>query len=101
MNLELELHKLKTMVLNESHISDLAKQKIADKILQIEKGAAINYTRCSTPLKHKSKSFFNVRNLADLKRLYPNKNSYNAKVCDGYIKYYVDEQLVITTALMV
>ena len=46
MNLELELHKLKTMVLNESHISDLAKQKIADKIFQIEKGVAINYTRC-------------------------------------------------------
>jgi len=62
---------------------------------------AINYTRCSTPLKRESKSFFNVKNLADLKRLYPNRDSYNAAVCDGYIKYYVDKQLVITTALMV
>ena len=62
---------------------------------------AINYTRCSTPLKRESKSFFNVKNLADLKRLYPNRDSYNADVCDGYIKYYVDNQLVITTALMV
>ena len=62
---------------------------------------AINYTRCSTLLKRESKSFFNVKNLADLKRLYPNRDSYNADVCDGYIKYYVDKQLVITTALMV
>ncbi|NIK93653.1 hypothetical protein GZ212_15945 [Mangrovimonas sp. CR14] len=46
MNLELELYNLKRMVINESHISDLAKQKIADKILQIEKGIAINYSRC-------------------------------------------------------
>ena len=62
---------------------------------------AINYTHCSTPLKRESKSFFNVKNLADLKRLYPNRDSYNADVCDGYIKYYVDKQLVITNALMV
>ena len=46
MNLELELHNLKRMVLNESHISDLAKQKIADKIFQIEKSVAINYSQC-------------------------------------------------------
>lgn len=50
MNLELELHNLKRMVLNESHISDLAKQKIADKIFQIEKGVAINYNGCSLQL---------------------------------------------------
>ncbi len=41
MDIRTELHNLKRMVLNESHISDLAKQKIADRILQIEKGVAL------------------------------------------------------------
>lgn len=38
MDIKTELHNLKTMVLTESHISDNAKEKIANKINQIEKG---------------------------------------------------------------
>ena len=44
MDIKTELHNLKTMVLNESHISDTAKEKIANRIFQIEKRVAINYT---------------------------------------------------------
>tara|TARA_B110001450_G_scaffold24570_1_gene21742 strand:- start:460 stop:600 length:141 start_codon:yes stop_codon:yes gene_type:complete len=44
MDIKTELHNLKTMVLNESHISDTAKEKIANRILEIEKRVAINYT---------------------------------------------------------
>lgn len=50
MNIKTELHNLKTMVLNESHISDNAKEKIANRINQIEKGVVINYIPCCTEL---------------------------------------------------
>ncbi len=99
--MEQKLYNLKMQILKDLSIKDDLKKDLAEQIFQIENDLAINYTRCSTPLKRESKSFFNVKNLADLKRLYPNKDSYNAKVCDGYIKYYVNDQLVITTALMV
>jgi len=61
----------------------------------------IDVTHSSLPLRNESKSFFNVKNLADLKRLYPNGNLYTASLVDGYVKYFVDEKLVITKALMV
>ncbi len=50
MDIRTELHSLKTMVLNESHISDNAKEKIANRIFEIEKSVAINYTHCCTEL---------------------------------------------------
>lgn len=37
MDIKTELHNLKTMVLNESHISDNVKEKIANRIFEIEK----------------------------------------------------------------
>ena len=46
MNIKTELHNLKTMVLSESHISDNAKEKISNRIFEIEKRVAINYTHC-------------------------------------------------------
>jgi len=46
MNIKTELHNLKTMVLSESHISDNAKEKISNRIFEIEKRLAINYTGC-------------------------------------------------------
>ena len=51
MNIELELHNLKRKVLNGKHISDQFKKEIANKIFQIEKEVAINYTHCCTELK--------------------------------------------------
>jgi len=48
MDIKTELHNLKTMVLTESHISDISKEKIANRIFQIEKRVAINYTHCCT-----------------------------------------------------
>ncbi len=41
MDIRTELHNLKTMVLNESHISDNAKEKIANRIFEIEKKVAV------------------------------------------------------------
>ena len=46
MDIRTELHNLKRMVLNESHISETTKEKIANRIFEIEKSAAINYTHC-------------------------------------------------------
>ena len=46
MDIKTELHNLKTMVLTESHISDNAKEKIANRINQIEKGVVMNYIPC-------------------------------------------------------
>ena len=51
MDIRTELHNLKRMVLNESHISDNAKEKIANRIFEIEKRLAINYTHCCETLK--------------------------------------------------
>jgi hypothetical protein len=58
MDIRTELHNLKRMVLNESHISDNAKEKIANRIFEIEKRVAINYTHCCTELKDKQKQTF-------------------------------------------
>ena len=46
MDIRTELHNLKRMVLNESHISETSKEKIANRIFEIEKSVAINYTPC-------------------------------------------------------
>ena len=46
MDIRTELHNLKRMVLNESHISETSKEKIANRIFEIEKSVAINYTSC-------------------------------------------------------
>ena len=46
MDIRNKLHNLKTMVLNESHISETSKEKIANRIFEIEKSVAINYTPC-------------------------------------------------------
>ena len=46
MDIRTELHNLRRMVLSESHISDNAKEKIANRIFEIEKSVAINYTPC-------------------------------------------------------
>jgi len=58
MDIRTELHNLKRMVLNESHISDNAKEKIANRIFEIEKRLAINYTHCCKTLKNKPKLSF-------------------------------------------
>jgi hypothetical protein len=50
MDIKTELHNLKTMVLTESHISDLSKKNIADRIFQIEKGVVMNYIPCCEEL---------------------------------------------------
>ena len=42
MDIRTKLHNLKTMVLNESHISETSKEKIANRIFEIEKSVAIN-----------------------------------------------------------
>jgi len=65
MDIKTELHNLKTMVLNESHISDTAKEKIANRILEIEKRVAINYTHsCKSDsellAEHKCKFYVNA-----------------------------------------
>ena len=44
MDIITELHNLKRMILNESHISDNAKEKIANRIFEIEKKVAMNCT---------------------------------------------------------
>ena len=41
MDIKTELHNLKRMVLNESHISETTKEKIANRIFEIEKSVAI------------------------------------------------------------
>jgi hypothetical protein len=46
MDIRTELHNLKRMVLSESHISETTKEKIANRIFEIEKSVAINYTHC-------------------------------------------------------
>ena len=46
MDIRTELYNLKRMVLNESHISETAKEKIVSRIFKIEKSVAINYTHC-------------------------------------------------------
>ena len=46
MDIRTELHNLKRLVLNESHISETSKEKIANRIFEIEKSVAINYTHC-------------------------------------------------------
>lgn len=51
MDIKTELHNLKTMVLTESHISDNAKEKIANRINQIEKCVVMNYIPCCETLK--------------------------------------------------
>ena len=51
MDIRTELHNLKRMVLNESHISETTKEKIANRIFEIEKSVAINYTHCCTELR--------------------------------------------------
>lgn len=73
----------------------------AKNIIENAINEAIDYAHSSLQLRNESKSFFNVKNLADLKRLYPNGQLYTASLVDGYVKYFVDEKLMITKALMV
>jgi hypothetical protein len=56
MDIKTELHNLKTMVLTESHISDLSKKNIADRIFQIEKGVVMNYIPCCETLNNEGQA---------------------------------------------
>ena len=62
---------------------------------------AINYTHCSTQLKRESKSFTNLKTIADIQRLYPNQESYGVSISDGLQKFYVNNEVIYTKALIV
>ena len=65
MDIRTELHNLKRMVLNESHISETSKEKIANRIFEIEKSVAINYTRSCEELCDKCNKENHLQKLTD------------------------------------
>lgn len=62
---------------------------------------AINFIRCSTQLRRESKSFTDLKTIADIQRLYPNQESYGVSVSDGLQKFYVNNEVIYTKALIV
>ena len=83
------------MVLTESHISDNAKEKIANRINQIEKGVVMNYIPCCETFKDNKITFheftreFCVRTESDL-WLYRGIR-YNDLELDLVYKQYIND----------
>ena len=55
----------------------------------------------SLQLRNKSKSFLNIKTLADLRLLYPKQSSYRIKRDGEFLHYFVNNKLVFTKALIV
>ena len=63
--------------------------------------AKINFTDSSLQLRKESKSFLNIKTIADLIRLYPEQSSYGIKCDKEYIHFSVNNKVVLTKALIV
>jgi len=70
----------------------------ADRI-RVALTEAMNYTTCSEQLSRKSKSFTNLKTIADIQRLYPNQKSYGMSASSGLLKFYVNNKVIHTKAL--
>tara|TARA_R110000744_G_scaffold215229_1_gene334089 strand:+ start:44 stop:403 length:360 start_codon:yes stop_codon:yes gene_type:complete len=70
-------------------INDIAKDVIA----------SINNTNFCKGLRGKSKSFFNLKTIDDIKILYPNQESYGVSVSKGLLRFYVNDNLIHTKAV--
>jgi hypothetical protein len=49
--------------------------------------------------KRESKSFFNLKTIADIKKIYPNQESYGVSVSKGLLKFYVNNNVIYTKAV--
>ena len=78
-----------------SSIQDLVEELAEYKVKNIE------VIRCSTQLRRESKSFTDLKTIADIQRLYPNQESYGVSVSDGLQKFYVNNEVIYTKALIV
>ena len=61
--------------------------------------ASINNTNFCKGLRGESKSFFNLKTIDDIKRLYPNQESYGVSVSKGLLRFYVNDNLIHTKAV--
>ena len=77
------------------NLSEMECKTFIEKLLE-----AINFTRCSTELRRESKSFLNLKTIADIKRLYPNEASYGVSVNSRVMKFYVNNKVIHTKALI-
>jgi len=82
------------------NIKQIALRSFTGEELKEYVEAAINYTRCSTELKGKEETSFEIKTLKDLKDAYPDGLTHMIQSENSILKYFVDYELVKTKPLI-